>query len=310
MSQKNLKRYQEIQRNIIAARTTALTATPPKPEVPKKAIWLHSSSRAQVTTPMFPMPRQPIVLYTPSAWAKIEYMVRRAIGEVGWIGLVDATERGNYLITDVFLPKQRVNAANTIIDDYDRQRIMFELNTQGRYNDNLIYWGHSHVNMDVGPSITDEETVQDIIDVMDDSGGVYIRGIYNKHGDSKVDVYVKVGPGRGYVHQCVDNRVQYLLPDAELNALGLDFQNNIKDIPSPPQKRTPIPNGTVMEGVGQNGAFTKLLPDNSRNNLLPNGRAGADLIDDLDDHVSLVDDPEFDDIITLDKLGDPHYVEG
>lgn len=278
---------------VTSTRPTDLTAN--KGKVPYKPQWLQSSSMSKVVTPMFKGPAAPTVLYTEKAWAKIQYLVKQAVGEVGWIGLVDKRADGNYIITDVFVPKQLVTGTTTNIDAQAINKLITDLITSGVYNDNMLYWGHSHVHMQCSPSTTDEEQVQEYIESMEDTG-YYIRGIYNKRGESKVDVYVKEAPGKGWVFQCVDNYVLCELSENEMNALALDFRSNVKDAPPPkylkqkPQAgaaRTPV---SYKEGMSANGRFTKILAP-----------AGQELEDELD--YGLGDDT-YSDVISYNDLTD------
>jgi hypothetical protein len=262
-----------------------LTPTPKVQSTAKsKPVWLSSSSSLRTTTPLFPLaaPPQPKVFYTQKAWAKIQYLIQQAKGEVGWVGLVD--RKGyDFLITEVWVPKQIVTGTTTKIDAQAINAIVTDLIMQDRYNDNLLYWGHSHVNMSCSPSVVDEEQIQDYVELMSDTG-LYIRGIYNKKGESKVDVYVKEGPGKGWVFQCVENQVLCELSEDELNALAADFRNNVK---AAPPVRVPAKPSTgnypvrYREGMSSRGTFTTLLGPNDYNRY---GRpATDDLLADLED---------------------------
>lgn len=178
---------------------------------PKKSSLLAAGETATVpaTTPR--------VLYKPEVWAEIQYYVAQQRLEVGWLGMVEKV--GNdYLITEVYLPEQVVHAAETDISADAMTKIAMEILDAGKCSSQLYYWGHSHVNMQVSPSVQDEEQIDEFLKACP----LFIRGIYNKLGDSKVDVYdVKAKT----VYECVQNGPQpYALDDAkklELDALML-----------------------------------------------------------------------------------------
>jgi hypothetical protein len=147
------------------------------------------------------------VYYTDEAWAKLQLAVQHCANEVGWFGLVDKLEpSGNFLITDIFVLKQKVTGASTVIDGEYLNELDQQLFESGRNSNKLRYWGHSHVMMDVFPSSTDERQVQTYLEeFLDLPGDHFIRGIYNKKGQSKVDVYIKDADNDGWVYECVAN---------------------------------------------------------------------------------------------------------
>lgn len=159
----------------------------------------------------------PKVLYTPTAWHKIVKAIHICSDEVGWLGLVDEIQ-GGYLITDIFVPPQTVHGAETDIEPDAMAALMHELD----YPDNLYYWGHSHVNMAVGPSGQDESQTSEYLEHCD----VFIRGIYNKKGESKVDVF---DVANNMVHQKVTNNIQIPQMDpTELEKFEETVKTNVK----------------------------------------------------------------------------------
>ena len=135
----------------------------------------------------------PRVYYTNKVYNEIRYLVQKCVDEVCWFGSVEK-KGADYLVTEIFVPKQKVSAASAEIDAEDLSDIALELEDPST----LYYWGHSHVNMQVRPSATDEEQFAEYLNDCD----VMIRGIYNKKGDSKVDVADTVN---GVLHQSVQN---------------------------------------------------------------------------------------------------------
>lgn len=243
-------------------------------------LWLSSSGRVARTSPMFATqtPKAPKVYYSDKAWAKISYLVKRAEGEVGWLGLVDRHGE-NYLITDVFVPKQEVTGATTNISAEAYNQIMFECIKEGVYRDNLCYWGHSHVNMDVGPSITDERTTQGYLETTTD-GGFFIRGIYNKSGSTKVDVYEKESSTSGWIFECVDNSLLPRTMDSEeFKKFATEF--NDKVITPPVKPLAPLTHRLDLKDELPSAGYVQRVPIVSS---LYNPRAPAEkeLLDDLD----------------------------
>jgi len=152
----------------------------------KQRNFQFTSTSNQTVTPLRSMTSHPpVVFYTREVEAAIEYIVDKVSSEVGWFGLVEELPSGDYLITDLFIPKQIVTG--TTVDMApdavaDMAHLILEL---GKDPGNLRYQGHSHVNMGVNPSGTDEDMVDDFLA----DCPYFIRGIYNKAGESRVDVF-------------------------------------------------------------------------------------------------------------------------
>lgn len=191
--------------------------------------YIDSGSMERTSGPLFTYENDPpSVYYTPTAWHKIWAAVQVAQQEVGWLGLVDKLDDTTYLVTDIFVPRQEVSPATTDIEPDAVAELVEHLITIGEDPSKLRYWGHSHVLMNVTPSMTDEEQVEEYLEDVD----WFIRGIYNKRGQAKVDVYdVK----NNLLHQCVDNRLQ---PDPELvELITRDIEENVTERHYPMKKK-------------------------------------------------------------------------
>lgn len=129
--------------------------------------------------------RAPIVYYAPDVFEALDYIIAKCTKEVGWLGTVKVMDSGDYLIDRIFVPEQTVTGAETDILPEAMLALANEIIESGDDPSRLYYWGHSHVNMGVAPSGQDERQIEEYLD----SCPVFIRGIYNKKGDSKVDVY-------------------------------------------------------------------------------------------------------------------------
>ena len=127
----------------------------------------------------------PKVIYAEDVWAKIQFAVKTCTEEVGWLGLVDTLPNGDYLITDVYFPPQEVHGTETDISADAVFQLYLQLQSEGKDPGKLSYWGHSHVNMGVTPSAQDELQARRYLRGLN----VLIRGIYNKAGAAKVDVF-------------------------------------------------------------------------------------------------------------------------
>ena len=166
----------------------------------------------------------PKVFYAPGVKERIDYLIQKCSKEVGWWGLVEKhPTKVEFTITEIFVPEQRVHGAETDISAEALGALAHELIDRGVDTTNLYYWGHSHVNMGVGPSAQDEQQVAEYLPTC----RWFIRGIYNKAGLNKVDVY---DTRRGIVFQCVANEKRvYGLSDTEIESLDKLISDNVKE---------------------------------------------------------------------------------
>lgn len=137
-------------------------------------------------------PDEPTIYFTREAWVKQCHLVDKCSKEVGWFALVDYNEDGNsFTITELVIPKQEVTAAETDIGKENLADAAMELIEQGKDTSKMFAWFHSHVNMGVSPSVQDEFQVEDFLEDLADQPEVpaFIRGIQNKKGELKLDVY-------------------------------------------------------------------------------------------------------------------------
>lgn len=154
-------------------------------------------------------PREPAVYFTREAWVKQCHLVDKCPKEVGWFAMVDHDPEDNsFTITELVIPKQEVSAAETNIGKDDLADAALELMEQGKDTSKLYAWFHSHVNMGVSPSGQDEYQVENYLEDLVDEPAVpaFIRGIQNKRGDLKIDVYFI---HHGIAYQNIEAQVLY-----------------------------------------------------------------------------------------------------
>lgn len=133
-------------------------------------------------------PYTPIVEYTPLAMHKIKHLVRECAKEVGWFGSVSTSEGEGYkyfLIDDIFVPVQSVTGTETDVKAEDLIKLYEEIEASGVDLSTVFYWGHSHVHMQPNPSGQDESQVLEY----GEAYPVFLRGIYNKAGVERMDVF-------------------------------------------------------------------------------------------------------------------------
>jgi hypothetical protein len=184
---------------------------------------ISSNSLNKITTHIVDnISKDPIVYYSQEAWLTIEYLIKESNKEIGWLGLVEKKD-DFYIIREIFVPEQTVTAATTDIEPEAMMKLTMQLLDQNKDPSNLRYWGHSHVNMQVSPSARDENQIAEYLEHAD----WFIRGIYNKQGNNKVDVY---NVPNNTIHQCVTNTViPRRLSDTKLTELAQILKTNIKE---------------------------------------------------------------------------------
>ena len=123
------------------------------------------------------------------AWAKMRMLVMECNKEVGWHGVAyrgDDESADEYYITDILLYPQEVTGATVNTDQEVYQDWLYD--QPDEVFDNLRMQGHSHVNMSVTPSVTDEKLYESLLGQLDDSA-FYIFMILNKRDDMTVLIY-------------------------------------------------------------------------------------------------------------------------
>lgn len=130
----------------------------------------------------------PKILISKLAYNKMWHYVDLADQEVGWLGTVNKLGKA-FLIKDVFLLKQEVSAAQTVITIEGLSEFgedILKLPDGIEIYNNIRFWGHSHVNMGTSASGQDESQM----DLFEESGHPYfIRGILNKRGRMEFTIY-------------------------------------------------------------------------------------------------------------------------
>ena len=135
----------------------------------------------------------PSVFISGTAHGKMLALVKECDIEIGWMCTVEKDEDGDFHLNDVYVPLQTCTASTTVISERGDSELMMELLEQGKGAEvnALRCWGHSHVNMAVFASQTDETQTQDFIDNLEEAGSDhFIRLIGNKRGELLCHVYL------------------------------------------------------------------------------------------------------------------------
>ena len=126
----------------------------------------------------------PMICFTEQVLAKFKGYVDNCSLEIGWLALVKTDAQGRYIVYDTLLPHQNVSAVTTDLMESGLQEVGEEiLSTRPDEFNNVRCWCHSHVNMQVCPSGTDDSTFEQFYENCE----YFIRVICNKKGDMRVD---------------------------------------------------------------------------------------------------------------------------
>jgi hypothetical protein len=119
---------------------------------------------------------EPEISVTLEAYRKMRNYVMIHDKEIGWFGTV-VNDGNKYVIADVFLPEQEVNGTYNEIGDKTLIKLASELNSE--QISRIKCYGHSHVNMSVSPSGTDNEQVEELT-----SGSSWFITVINNKRDN------------------------------------------------------------------------------------------------------------------------------
>lgn len=124
--------------------------------------------------------------FTEMAYLKMMMLVWTSDKEVGWHGLA-YKKNGEYIITDILVYPQKVTGATVESDDdrYPEWLVKLDDDTFKALN----MQGHSHVNMGVTPSQTDENDQKMILTQKLKDDSFYIFMIINKKGEKTIRIY-------------------------------------------------------------------------------------------------------------------------
>ena len=175
--------------------------------------------------------KPPMVCFTEQVLAKFKGYVDNCSLEIGWLALVKIDEQGRYIVYDTLLPHQNVSAVTTDLMESGLQEVGEEiLTTRPDEFNNVRCWCHSHVNMQVCPSGTDDSTFEQFYENCE----YFIRVICNKKGDMRVD-FVDLEKETRF-----DNINWYILLSKETEVLNNSIEKYQKEIDEITEKNKKI----------------------------------------------------------------------
>lgn len=147
------------------------------------------------------------IIFEDDARKKMLELVRQAKDEIGWHGTVERKGEKEFVIKDIFVFPQTVTGATVTTNEEEYLNFIMQL-TDEEIN-NMRLYGHSHVNMPVSPSSTDDVYQENLMQNVQD---YYIFGIFNKSGGAWWNVY---DVEKNILYEDKDIKYQYYVSEHE-----------------------------------------------------------------------------------------------
>ena len=102
------------------------------------------------------------IYITPTAWLKLKYYVLEAKSEISGLG-ISKKDGDSIIVKDILLFHQECSSAHTDLDKKDIAKFLTEAHEKGMDTKDLNVWWHSHADMGVFWSFTDNENIDGFI---------------------------------------------------------------------------------------------------------------------------------------------------
>ena len=131
----------------------------------------------------------PLVIASPLADAKMRHIITceaKGQNEITWYGLMDKDEDGDIIISDVFVPIQKVSPGSTNIKDFNAAINDCAKAKKGNNPKKLRAWFHLHPGgMSTNPSGIDVKQTNKYLETWP----YLLRGIFNNQGSIQLDYF-------------------------------------------------------------------------------------------------------------------------
>lgn len=153
--------------------------------------------------------------------AKIQWYVDRCDKEISGLGKLIKQEDGSLFINKIYLLEQECTGTSTDLDEEAVAKLLFEAKDD---KGQMLFWWHSHVNMDVFWSGTDMDTIEEL-----GGQGMIVASVFNKKGEIRTAIY-KAGEGLApdlFVDE-IDLLVESDLSQEEIKDLEAEYKEKVK----------------------------------------------------------------------------------
>lgn len=100
------------------------------------------------------------LILTPKAYLQLKYYTNLVSSEISGMAKSKIDKDENIIVQDVIIFKQEVSSATTDIDDQAQAKFLAELMKKDEKLEDWNIWWHSHADMDVFWSGTDDKTIE------------------------------------------------------------------------------------------------------------------------------------------------------
>ncbi len=126
--------------------------------------------------------RVPTLIFSREAWERLQAFLTISKKEVSGFGRVRAESGQSYVVDKIYLPQQVVSAGDTEINPESMSDFLMQLIEDGEDPGSVKLWWHSHVNMGLFWSGTDDHNMREIT-----PEGSFMFGLVGvKSGDVRV----------------------------------------------------------------------------------------------------------------------------
>lgn len=197
-------------------------------------------------------PKRIKVIVRPVAYLKMVRLIMDFTTEVGWHGIChrDANDPTTYIIEDVMVYPQDVTGS-TIKTDVTRMTQWLD-----QYPDEIFkqirFHGHSHVNMGVFSSGTDDDLQRDLIGMMRNPEDFYLFFIMNK----RLEIFVRLYDNKyGVMYESADTDIFIMDETTDIVQFLQDSKAQVKAV-----SYTPPANQNRAGNAPQSGDKQSLPP--------------------------------------------------
>lgn len=169
--------------------------------------------------------RKARVLFTSTAWMKMQALISEFNKEVAWHGIASRGEDGSkdeYYISDILVYPQEVTSA-TVNTDQEKYQMWLMSQDDNVFN-SIRMQGHSHVSMGTTPSSVDISHQEKIVQQAGDDD-FYIFMIWNKKNEKTIKIY---DFAKNILFETSDITVDVINSDA-IEAFLKDAKEMVKD---------------------------------------------------------------------------------
>lgn len=190
------------------------------------------------------VPREAKIVVHPMAYLKMVRLIMSFQTEVGWHGLIQRSldDPSSFVLSDIMVYPQNVTGS-TITTDEVRMTEWLDRFPDESFRQ-IRFHGHSHVNMDVFSSGTDDDLQRDLVEMMTNPDDFYLFFIMNK----RLELFLRLYDNKfGVMYETADCVVEIADDGADLTAFLADAHQQVKPVAVAPAKSDSKPTNSSDE---------------------------------------------------------------